>query len=195
MDRDTSSPAKRQMPWLQTTSPPSHQVISTFSFLPRVLYSPFPRELVCTPPSTPATPIPTYRRIHTPPSLSALRLSLRGAPGHPPTTPPRLSPRSLGLRNTWCPWKRILPPRPPPPAPPAPGLTREARPRGPRLPPGCSPRRDSGLARPGEEAPSWPRRPPHPPDWAGRRPHHTSPRALAQPDHREWRRFPPTRRK
>lgn len=52
--------------------------------------------------------------------------------GHPaaPHPPARSSPRSLGLRNTWCPWKGILPPRPPPPSP---GLNREPRPRGPRF--------------------------------------------------------------
>lgn len=148
-----------------------------FLFSRQALYSPFPRELVCTPHSTPATPIPTYTRIHALSSLSALRLSPCGAPRRPP----RPSPRSLCLRSTWCPWKRILPPRPPPLSPPAPDLTREPRPRGPQLPPACSPRSDSGLARLGEEAPSWPRRPLHPPDWAGRRPRHTSPRALAQP--------------
>lgn len=42
----------------------------------------------------------------------------------------------------------------------------------------------------GSEAPSWPRRPLHPPDWAGRRPRHTSPRALAQPNTGSGAAFP-----
>lgn len=83
---------------------------------------------------------------HFPPSYFPLA-------GHPPA--PRALSRPLCLRSTWCPWKRILPPRPPPSPPPTPGLTREPRPRGPQFPPARSPRSDSCLAGSGEEVPSW----------------------------------------
>lgn len=186
MDRDTSSPAKLQMQWLQTPSPRAHQVYSTFSFPPQALYSPFPRELVRTPHSTPATPIPTYTRIHALPSLSGLRVSPCGAPSRPPAP-------SKVLSAVARPEKYLVPLEGNTPAAPSPTLSRPypgTQATRSAVPPGCSPRSDSCLARPGEEAPSWPRRPLHPPDWAGRRPHHTSPRALAQPNTGSGAAFP-----
>lgn len=154
MDRGTRSPAKVQTQRLQTSSLPAHQVYSTFSFLPAgppsTLPSPENSSSASLIQLSPPPPQPT-RRIHALLSLSALLLSLAG---HPPA--PRALSRPLCLRSTWCPWKRILPPRPPPSPPPTPGLTREPRPRGPRFPPARSPRSDSCLAGSREEVPSWP---------------------------------------
>lgn len=142
----------------------------------QALYSPFPENSPGTPHSTPAAPISTYTRIHALSSLSAPCLSPWGAPSRPPKT----SPRSLRRRSSCCPRKRILPPRPPPQSPrlqTSPGNPdHEVRDSLPHAPHEVTP------ARLREEVPSWPRRPLHPPDWAGRRPRHTSPRALAQPN-------------
>lgn len=108
--------------------------------------------------------------------------------GHPPA--PRALSRPLCRSSTWCPWKRILPPRPPPSPPSTPGLTRESRPRGPRFPPARSPRSDSCLARSGEEVPSWPQQASSP-SQLGRAAaaQYISPRPCPA-ERREWRRSP-----
>ena len=108
--------------------------------------------------------------------------------GHPATPTPRKV-----LSAVARPEKYLVPLEGKTPAAPAPTLSRPypgTQATRSAVPPGCSPRSDSCLARPGEEAPSWPHRPLHPPDWAGRRPHHTSPRALAQPNTGSGAAFP-----
>lgn len=143
------------------------------------LYSPFPRELlVCKPHSTPATPTPANKK------NACASLTCR-----PPTFP----------------WLGIHPlpgPSPGPSAGAVPGalgseFSRRALPhRLPRLQalPGNPDHEVRGFLPPAplEVTPAWqdlgrrcPRghnRPLHPPNWAGRRPRNTSPRALARPN-------------
>lgn len=167
---------------LRVSKPPALQPIRYtphFPFSRLALYSPLPRELlVRTPHSTPSTSTPAYTRIHALRSLSGLRFSHCWAPSRPP----RSSPRPRWLRSTWCPWKRLLPPRPPPPSPQAPGLTRspghEVRGSLPSAP------LEVTLARlrPGRRHPTGHDRPLRSPDWAGRPPRHSAPRALAGPN-------------
>ena len=157
----------------------AHKVYSSlFSHVwPSTFPSPGNSSSACLPQLPPPPPPPT------PESTRFSHFSASASPlaGHS-AFPPRPSHRPRCPRSTQCPWKRLLLPRPPPPSAPDPGLTgspdHEVRGSLPSAP------LEVTLARlrPGRRRPSDHARPLRSPDWAGRRPRHSAPRALAGPN-------------